>query len=151
MTILRSSTAILATLACLALSACIRVRVHDTEALGITRCTAPEQARDRWVLYLGRATADGATVDPAAWNRFRDAVVTPALPSGFTWHDASGQWRADDGATWREPSWVIVALAEPGANAAVRQIAEAYRRTFAQQAVLIERTRVCTTLVEASP
>lgn len=151
MIIRRSCVVLLGVLACLALAGCIRVRVHDTEALGITRCTAPEQARDRWVLYLGRATADGATVDLAAWNRFRDSVVTPALPSGFTWHDAAGQWRADDEATWREPSWVLVVLAEPGANTAVRQVAEAYRRTFAQQAVLIERTRVCATLVEASP
>lgn len=137
---------VLVALACLTLTACIRVRVHDAEALGITRCSEPETARDRWVLYLGRAKPDGTSVDATAWAGFLNTVVTPALPAGFTWHEAQGQWRDDTGTIGRESSWVLITLVEPAAPAPIRSIAEAYRRQFDQQAVLVERTRVCAAL-----
>ena len=68
-----------------------------------------------------------------------------ALPDGLTVLDAAGQWRDASGAIVRERSKLVVILAEPGAAAMRRtdEIAQAYKRTFDQEAVLRAVTTAC--------
>jgi len=129
---------------------CIRVRVHDTEALGITRCQSPESAQDRWTVFFGRETPDGSLVSTEAWQAFLDDTATAKLPDGFTWQESQGQWRDSTGRIWREPGFVLIVIAESAKADVVAEVSAAYRTRFAQQAVLRERVRVCTTLDAAT-
>jgi hypothetical protein len=102
--------------------------------LPLQTCTAGTLSRT----YLGQDTPTGA-VTPAQWQRFVAEVVTPQFPSGFTVIDAKGQWRDVDGSTKHEDTRVleIVHDASPQMQARVRALAHAYKRTFAQQSVLM--------------
>ncbi|MBK8284893.1 MAG: DUF3574 domain-containing protein [Ahniella sp.] len=125
---------------------CIRVRVHDAERLGLTVCSATERVQERWVLYLGRSRADGQTVDQTAWQQFLDEEVTLRFPAGFTWLDAHGQWRGDDGKTWQEPSFQLILLTDGDQAERIAAVSRAYLERFQQQAVLRERDRICSVL-----
>jgi len=89
-------------------------------------------------LYFGRNIADTAVVSDSAWGSFVRDVLTPRFPEGATVWDASGQWRAPNGALVREPSWVVELLhpATPESEARVQDVIDTYKRRFAQQAVL---------------
>jgi hypothetical protein len=99
-------------------------------------CTAGTLSR----MYLGQDTPTGA-VTPAQWQRFVTEVVTPQFPGGFTVIDAKGQWRDADGSIKHEDTRVleIVHDASPQLQARVRALAHAYKRTFAQQSVLMSQ------------
>lgn len=109
-------------------------------------CRADEQARVRDTLYFGRSIPGGGRVDAAAWARFEAEVLLPAFPQGYTLVDAHGRWRGADGDTASEDSRLAVLVhADDAASAArVREIAAAYRTRFHQEAVLRERSAVCT-------
>ena len=89
-------------------------------------------------LYFGRNIADTAVVSDSAWGTFVRDVLTPRFPEGATVWDASGQWRAPNGALVREPSYVVELLhpATPESEARVQGVIDAYKTRFAQQAVL---------------
>jgi hypothetical protein len=89
-------------------------------------------------LYFGRNMADTAVVSDSAWGTFVREVLTPTFPEGATVWDAAGQWRAPDGTTVRERSFVVELLhpATLDAEARVRSVIDAYKSRFAQQAVL---------------
>ena len=89
-------------------------------------------------LYFGRNIADTAVVTDSAWAGFVREVLTPAFPEGATVWDAAGQWRAPDGTTVRERSFVVelVHLVTPDVESRVRRVMDAYKRRFAQQSVL---------------
>ena len=60
-----------------------------------TRCTVADTVPFRvYTLYFGRSLAAGQEVSDAQWTAFRDSVVTPALPNGYTISDAVGAWAA---------------------------------------------------------
>jgi hypothetical protein len=44
-------------------------------------------------LYFGRSVASRGAITDAEWRDFRDHVVTPALPNGYTLLDGEGAWR----------------------------------------------------------
>jgi hypothetical protein len=104
--------------------------------LPLQTCTAGTLSR----MYLGQDTPTGA-VTPAQWQRFVTEVVTPQFPGGFTVIDAKGQWRDADGSIKHEDTRVleIVHDASPQLQARVRALAHAYKRTFAQQSVLMSQ------------
>lgn len=89
-------------------------------------------------LYFGRSIGDTATVSDSAWSGFVREVLTPEFPEGATIWDASGQWRAPDGSTVRERSFVVelLHLVTPDIEARVQRVIDAYKTRFAQQAVL---------------
>ena len=89
-------------------------------------------------LYFGRSIGDTAVVSDSAWAAFVHAVLTPAFPDGATIWSADGRWRARGGMTMREPSFVVELVHAPTADAEarVRGVVAAYKRQFAQQAVL---------------
>jgi hypothetical protein len=89
-------------------------------------------------LYFGRSIGDSALVTDSAWGSFVRDELTPAFPEGATVWDAAGQWRAPDGALVRERSFVVelVHLVTTDVEARVVRVIDAYKRRFAQQAVL---------------
>jgi hypothetical protein len=89
-------------------------------------------------LYFGRNIGDTATVSDSAWGVFVRDVLTPTFPEGATVWDAAGQWRAPDGTTVRERSFVVelLHLVTPDIEARVQRVIDAYKVRFAQQSVL---------------
>lgn len=126
-----------------ALSSCIRVRVHDAERIGLTRCSESEQLQDRWVLYFGRNRSDGSVVSDADWQQFLDQTVSAEVPDGFSWLASHGQWRDESGKRWQEPGYQLIVLSAEPLQAKIQAISAAYRQQFAQLAVLQERGKVC--------
>jgi hypothetical protein len=113
-----------------------------------TRCRLGETAAIDDLLYFGLSMPGGRVVGAEAWSGFLGDVVTPRFPAGLsTWH-VSGQWRTADGTMVREDS-VAVAVVHPddaASDAAIRQIVDAYKQRFAQEAVLRVKRRACTAL-----
>ena len=90
-------------------------------------------------LYFGRMTADSVIVTDSAWAGFLKDVVSPKLPSGFTFWVAQGQWRGSDGRVRREPSFVLEVVHPPrsaAADSAIVGIIAEYKRRFSQESVL---------------
>lgn len=89
-------------------------------------------------LYFGRNIGDSATVSDSAWGSFVHDELTPAFPEGATVWDAAGQWRSPDGVLVRERSFVVelVHLVTADIEARVQRVIDAYKRRFAQEAVL---------------
>jgi len=111
-------------------------------------CPAGSQAWVREQLYFGRGLADGGEISDSAWRVFLEAEVLPRFPDGLTLFDASGQWRNHAGMVVREHTWVLLVYHPPveAAERAVVAVAEAYKRAFAQEAVLRDRDMTCITL-----
>lgn len=89
-------------------------------------------------LYFGRSIEGGGFVADRDWKMFRDTVVTPNFPDGYTILDADGAWAAPDGRrTVTDPTKVlIVALPDsPGGLAAVNRVRMDYQRQFSQDLV----------------
>ena len=69
-------------LACALLAAC-----------GAPRCQpGGGQATQIYDLYFGRSVANRAAVSDQEWREFRDQVITPSLPNGYTVLDGQGAW-----------------------------------------------------------
>ena len=107
---------------------------------------------DTWsqtTLYLGRGLS-GASIDDEAFRGFIEEEVTPRFPSGFTMSHGEGAWKNTSlGKTIYETSTMLIIL-HPGSKTerqALRQIANAYRTRFHQQAVIEARHSVCVTFI----
>lgn len=89
-------------------------------------------------LYFGRNIGDSAFVSDSAWLGFVREVLTPAFPEGSTTWNAAGQWSAPDGRQVREQSYVVelLHLVTPDVEARVQRVMDAYKKRFAQEAVL---------------
>jgi hypothetical protein len=97
-------------------------------------------------LYFGRAIGRTGHVTDAQWARFVARALAPRFPNGFTVLDANGAWRdPTTGQVTREPSKLVRILAPPDGSLAnrVQQVADTYRRDFAQQSVGIVSKSVC--------
>jgi hypothetical protein len=130
------------------LSACVGMRVHDRASgkpVALTLCQQGESVQQRSTLYFGAAMPDGGVVSDQQWQDFLAGTVTPKFPDGLTWFNARGQWRGGDKTIVREDSRVIVLLHDGDLRTQQRldRIAESYKRAFAQEAVLQERSTVC--------
>lgn len=107
-------------------------------------CTGDQRVAVEDSLYFGTAKPDGV-VSLEEWATFLSAVVTPRFPQGLTVWQASGQWKAADGAIVREASKVLV-LVHPDDDAsetAVREIVDVYKAQFQQESVLRLRSTTC--------
>ena len=90
-------------------------------------------------LYFGRNIADTLGVTDSAWAVFRREVVSARLPGGFTFWAAEGEWRAPNGPSSRELTFVLeVVHPVPSAttDSAIVAIIAEYKRRFRQQSVL---------------
>jgi uncharacterized protein DUF3574 len=90
-------------------------------------------------LYFGGNISDTLGVTDSVWARFVREVVSSRLPSGFTFWAAEGEWRAPNGQTSHERTFVLEVVhpvpSAPTDSAIVAIIAE-YKRRFSQQSVL---------------
>ena len=114
----------------------------------LASCAIGETALVRDVLYFGRNTPAGIELSDSVWQGFVDEVLTPRFPAGLTIWDAAGQWRGASGRVERERSKVLTLL-HPADSISDGLVAEAvgeYKRRFAQEAVLRERTATCSRL-----
>jgi hypothetical protein len=109
------------------------------------RCPAGASEMVRDVLYFGRSIPGGGEVTDSAWRAFLAEVVTPAFPDGLTVTEGTGQWRGADGKVISERNEILTLLhsGSEADEAKVLQIAERYRTTFRQEAVLHEHSMVC--------
>ena len=89
-------------------------------------------------LYFGRAVTGRGEVTEQEWRSFRDRVITPALPNGYTVTDGTGAWmNPKSRATIFEPSKILT-VAMPDAaesQATVNRIRSAWQRRFHQYVV----------------
>ncbi len=107
-------------------------------------CGAASATQLRTTLYFGLARPKGAVTE-LEWQIFLRDEVTRRFPDGLTVWEAEGQWRTPAGSIDHEQSKVLL-LVHPdtaAARQAVQTVIEAYRKTFEQQSVLWESTRVC--------
>lgn len=91
-------------------------------------------------LYFGTARVDAPAVTDEEWQRFVEEEIAPRFPNGFTTSDAQGQWRTREGVVQRERTHALLVVHASGSGEAeIAAIVAAYRKRFAQEAVL--RTR----------
>jgi hypothetical protein len=106
---------------------------------------ANTQTLTRTELFFGLSRPDGGAVSDAQWKDFLNDAVTPRFPDGLTVIDAYGQWQEAGGKSRiaREPSRILIVLHEPtaDADAKIEQIRDAYKKRFAQEAVMRTDTK----------
>jgi hypothetical protein len=89
-------------------------------------------------LYFGRATAGGHEVSENEWKDFRDRIITPALPNGYTVLDGRGAWmNPRSGTTISEPTKILVVAMPDGPESVtlINRIRSRWRHRFHQDAV----------------
>ena len=101
-------------------------------------CPAGTERFAEYRLFFGRNRDGVEVVTDAAWRAFLAEEITPRFPDGLTVLDAAGQWRGPSGTIERERAKMLLVLAAPGEDGMRRtdEIAEAYKHTFGQSAVL---------------
>ncbi len=96
-------------------------------------------------LYLGR-TINREPISDETWQAFVESDVTPRFPDGFTFLNGHGAWKnAQLGKTIYENSTLLIIL-HPDTDQdrrKITEVAEAWRTTFNQEAVLRARGNVC--------
>lgn len=110
-------------------------------------CLSGQRAAVQELLYFGAEKSSGQ-VTAEDWSDFLAGTVTPKFPEGLTAWQASGQWRSASGGIVREPSYVLslVHPANAASELAIREIVDAYKSRFQQEAVLRVRSNVCMAL-----
>jgi uncharacterized protein YceK len=106
---------------------------------GSPRCQ-PEagQGMQIYTLYFGRSVRDRAPVSDPEWRNFRNQVITPALPDGYTVLDGQGAWmNPHSRVTIAEATKVlVVALPEAPDNLTViNRIRNSWQHRFHQYVV----------------
>ena len=111
---------------------------------GVMDCGASSAPQLRTTLYFGLARPKGS-VSELEWQIFLRDEVTRRFPDGLTVWEAAGQWRTSAGNIDHEQTKVLLLVHPDTATArqSVMAVIEAYRKTFEQQSVLWESSRVC--------
>ncbi len=89
-------------------------------------------------LYFGRSVSGRAQVSDQEWNEFRDQVVTPTLPDGYTVLDGQGAWMNPRSHVTISEATKILVVALPDAPASrgeINRIRSAWQHRFHQYAV----------------
>lgn len=89
-------------------------------------------------LYFGRSVSGRGEVTDKEWRDFRDQVITPALPNGYTVLDGQGAWmNPRSRATIAEATKILeVALPDaPDSQTTINRIRAAWQRRFRQYVV----------------
>ena len=114
---------------------------HDT----VEACPAGTAQFTEYRLYFGRSRAGAEVVNDEAWDAFLANEITPRFPAGLTVLDAAGQWRDSTGTIVRERSKLVVILTgvDDAGLPRTDQVVQAYKTTFAQEAVLRTVVTIC--------
>lgn len=99
-------------------------------------------------VYFGQEKGDGTSVTEDEWAAFLADTVTPRFPGGLTVLDARGQWLdAGEGRLYRESTKLLNVLTPAGdeenSAAKIRDISDAYKARFQQQAVFLTALPAC--------
>jgi len=107
-------------------------------------CGVASAAQIRTTLYFGLSRPKGS-VSELEWQIFLRDEVTKRFPDGLTVWQAEGQWQNSAGSIDREQSKVLLLVHADSAAArqSIQDVIQAYRKTFDQQSVLWESSRVC--------
>jgi hypothetical protein len=99
-------------------------------------CATPGIVVDR--LFFGTNIPSGGQVSDDDWKAFMKDVVTPRFKDGLTVLEGDGQWLDPRGDVVKEHVHIVeVAHKRDDANdAAIRAIADEYKKRFKQDAVL---------------
>ena len=102
----------------------------------------------RHLLYFGRNIPGGGVVGDSALRLFLADEVSLRFPAGFTIWDATGHWKGAGGLAETERTVVLMLLLTGAgeSDSLVRTTAQAYKERFRQEAVLHERSVVCSRL-----
>jgi Protein of unknown function (DUF3574) len=120
----------------LAIAGCAPVRVSPSPAAASAVAARADTVADR--LFFGRSIPGGGTVSDDEWAAFLRDVVTPKFPDGLSVWRADGQWLDSRGALEHEQTMVVEVIhpASDQVDAALRLIADDYKRRFRQDAVM---------------
>jgi hypothetical protein len=91
-----------------------------------------------YTLYFGRSVSGRAEVSDKEWRDFRDQVVTPALPDGYTVLDGQGAWmNPRSHATISETTKILVVAlpSMPDKQSVINRIRSAWQHRFHQYVV----------------
>ena len=105
--------------------------------LGITGCVSNSYMLER--IYLGRNIGDTLAVNDSVWNDFKEEVITPYFPNGFTVTKAEGQWRDSTNHIVHEQTYILEILHtadDLNAEKGVDDIISRYKSKFSQEAIL---------------
>ncbi len=127
-----------------AIIAAFAVTVSACSSTYIVRCKDGDHLAIHDSLYFGTAKP-GGVVSSEDWAKFLETTVTPRFPKGLTSSRASGQWLGVDGEIVREDSHVLQLLHPDDATTekAIRELVEAYKTQFRQEAVMRIRSHTC--------
>ena len=109
-------------------------------------CDASQRSMVAEYIYFG-TNAPPRQVTPAEWNTFVSDVVSSLFPHGFTYWQATGQWRNERGVIIQERSYVLNVIREGNekSDALIKEVVKSYKERFAQEAVLRASSHVCET------
>ncbi|MFC0243731.1 DUF3574 domain-containing protein [Rhodopseudomonas telluris] len=109
-------------------------------ALPAPSCLPPARPMLSAELAFGRNIGDRLGVSDADFRRFVAEEITPRFPDGVTVIDGVGQWRDPerDRIVYEKSKVVTLVFADdPEKSAALTAIADAYKRRFRQQGVMV--------------
>jgi hypothetical protein len=89
-------------------------------------------------LYFGRSVAGRGDVSDREWRDFREQVITPALPDGYTVLDGQGAWlNSRTHATIAEATKILVVAMPDAAGSlnVINRIRNAWQHRFRQYVV----------------
>jgi len=116
-------------------SACVPVAVAPAGG-PVAASARADTVADR--LFFGRSIPGGGMVSDEEWAAFLRDVVTPKFPDGLSVWRADGQWLDSRGTLEHEQTMVVEVIhpSSTAVDAALREIADEYKRRFRQDAVL---------------
>lgn len=130
-----------------ALAACAQQAPAPSE---VEACAAGEHEQVVATMYFGRNIGAELGVSEEEWDAFVDEVVTPRFPDGLTVTDVDGQYRGDNDVLVHEPSKVLTVVTDAAGQAALAEIAAAYRERFQQESVMAVVERSCVAFLSGS-
>jgi hypothetical protein len=89
-------------------------------------------------LYFGRSVAGRAEVSDREWRDFREQVITPALPDGYTVLDGQGAWMNPRSHSTVLEATKILVVALPDSHlglTSINRIRSAWQHRFHQYVV----------------
>jgi len=101
-----------------------------------TSCATPGIVVDR--LFFGTNIPSGGQVSDDDWKAFMKDVVTPRFKDGLTVLEGDGQWLDPRGDVVKEHVHIVEVAhkRDDATDAAIRAIADEYKKQFKQDAVL---------------
>ncbi len=138
-TLVRLMTALVAALM---FSGCMSIDID-----GVSLCRDENWAES--TLYFGRST-EANPISDEAWKTFVETEVTPRFPDGFSYLDGKGAWynSAFKRTIYENSTLLIILHPDTRENRMkIAEVADAWRVTFNQQAVLRARQDVCVAFI----